>query len=319
MKCTILDAFTSDQGDETTWSTLRTLGTIARFDRSSPAEVIQRAAGCTAIFTNKALVSAEAINELPDLRYIGVMATGTNNVDLAMCKKRNIVVSNVPGYSTESVAQLVFALALHIVNDVAGHHQKSIGNGWASCSDFSFFTKPLYELAGKKILIIGSGAIGSSVARIATAFGMTVIAGKVPGSSRTERVALAEALPKADIISLHCPLTDQTKHLVNRDFLRQCKTGAILINTGRGPLIDEVALSEALGSGKLAGAGLDVLSKEPPERDHPLLRSDAPWASRLVITPHIAWGTVEARQRLVEQVVANFAAFRDGTDRNRVA
>lgn len=318
MKIAILDAFTADQGDASVWKGLEALGSVTRFERSTPSEVIARGKGCEVLLTNKALVQAEQIAALPDLRYVGVMATGTNVVDLKACAARGIAVTNVPGYSTESVAQLVFALILHLCQDVAGHHARSVGDGWASSPDFCFFTRPLRELAGKHLVIVGAGSIGRAVARIAEAFAMRVTYAKVPGSSSPDRVDLADCLPQADVISLHCPLTDATRHLVNAAFLGRCKRGALLVNTGRGPLIDEAALGAALASGQLGGAGLDVLAQEPPPRGHALLKADAPWASRLVVTPHIAWGTVEARTRLIAEVVANLAAFQRGEARNRV-
>jgi len=315
---TILDAFTTDQGDRSVWQPVQALGPAIIHDRTPADQVIARCQGATAVLTNKALLPAAVITALPQLRYVGVMATGTNVVDLAACRAQGIVVSNVPGYSTASVAQLVVALILHFTNDVAGHAQRVRTGTWESCADFSFFTKPLHELAGKRLLIIGAGAIGRAVARIAEALGMTVVLGQVPGSTSADRMPLAEAIPHADIISLHCPLTEATRHLVDREFLARCKGQAILINTGRGPLIDEAALVEALAAGHLAGVGLDVLGTEPPNQGHPLLRADAPWHDRLAVTPHIAWGTVEARQRLVSEVVANLAAFQRGEVRNRV-
>lgn len=315
---TILDAFTTDQGDASVWTPLEALDQVTVHAHTPPDQVAARCAGSAVVLTNKALMPASVIAELPDLRYVGVMATGTNVVDLAACRERGIVVTNVPGYSTASVAQLVIALMLHFTNDVAGHAARVRQGDWSRSRDFCFFTKPLHELAGKRLLIIGAGAIGRAVARLAEAFGMSVVYGQVPGSASAERVPLDRALPTADVISLHCPLTDATRHLVDQAFLARCKPGAILINTGRGPLIDETALAAALAAGHLAGVGLDVLSAEPPAATHPLLRADAPWHNRLAITPHVAWGTVEARQRLVAEVVGNLAAFRAGEIRNRV-
>ncbi len=315
---TVLDAFTADQGDRSRWEPLRALDALTVYDRTRADQIAARCAGVRAVFTNKVPFTAATLAALPDLRYIGIMATGTNVVDLAACKEHGIVVTNVPGYSTASVAQCVIALVLHFTNDVAGHAQRVGAGAWATSEDFCFFTRPLHELAGKRVLIIGAGAIGRSVARLAEAFGMTVVYGQVPGSSSSERVPLDQALPEADVISLHCPLTSATRHMVGRDFLSRCKPNAILINTGRGPLIDEDALAHALGAGQLAGVGLDVLCDEPPAANHPLLRADAPWHDRLAITPHIAWGTCEARQRLINEVTANYAAFQRGELRHRV-
>lgn len=315
---TILDAFTTDQGDASVWTPLEAMGRATVHAHTPPDQVAARCAGADTVLTNKAPLPAAVIAQLSDLRYVGVMATGTNIVDLAACRERGIVVTNVPGYSTASVAQLVIALMLHFTNDVAGHAARVRQGDWSRSRDFCFFTKPLHELAGKRLLIIGAGAIGRAVARLAEAFGMEVIYGQVPGSASSDRVPLDRALPTADVISLHCPLTEATRHLVDDGFLARCKPGAILINTGRGPLIDEHALATALAAGHLGGVGLDVLSAEPPPASHPLLRADAPWHDRLAITPHVAWGTVEARQRLVAEVVANLAAFRAGEVRNRV-
>lgn len=320
MRIVVLDSFTTDQGTDC-WQDLRALGTVEVHARTPVTEVSARARGAEVVLTNKAIVNAEAIATLAaaGLRYIGVMATGTNVVDLAAAKQHGVVVTNVPGYSTESVAQLVMALVLHLANDVAGHSARVKAGDWAACPDFCFFTKPLTELAGKTLVIIGQGAIGGALARIAGAFGLRVIAAAVPGSSTPGRMPLAEALPQADVVSLHCPLTPATQGLVNADFLARLKHGALLINTGRGPLLDEAAVVQALASGQLGGLGIDVLSKEPPAAGHPLLDPTPTWASRVVVTPHIAWGTVEARTRLVAEVVANLAAFNAGQPRNRVA
>lgn len=320
MRIVVLDSFTTDQGADC-WQGLRAFGSVELHARTPAAAVAARAHGAGAVLTNKAIVDAESIAALATtgLRYIGVMATGTNVVDLAAAKRHGITVTNVPGYSTESVAQLVMALVLHLANDVAGHSARVKDGGWAACPDFCFFTKPLSELAGKTLVIVGQGAIGGALARIAGAFGMRVIAGAVPGSTTPGRTPLAEALPQADVVSLHCPLTPATQGLVGTEFLARLKPGALLINTGRGPLLDEGAVVQALASGRLGGLGIDVLAKEPPAAGHPLLDPTPAWASRVVVTPHIAWGTVEARARLVGEVVANLAAFSAGQPRNRVA
>jgi glycerate dehydrogenase len=320
MRIVVLDSFTTDQGTDC-WQALRALGSVEVHARTPVNDVVARARGAAVVLTNKAIVNAEAIAALASsgLRYIGVMATGTNVVDLAAAKQHGVTVTNVPGYSTESVAQLVMALVLHLTTDVAGHSARAKSGGWAACPDFCFFTKPLMELAGKTLVIVGMGAIGSALARIAGAFGMRVIAAAVPGSTTPGRMALPEALAQADVVSLHCPLTPATQGLVNAGFLGHLKRGAILINTGRGPLLDEAAIVQALRSGQLGGLGLDVLSKEPPAAGHPLLDPSQSWSERVVVTPHIAWGTIEARTRLVTEVVANLAAFTAGAPRNRVA
>lgn len=320
MRIVVLDSFTADQGDDR-WHGLRALGDVQLFPRTTPTLVVERARGAEVVLTNKALVNAEAIATLAasGLRYIGVMATGTNVVDLAAAKQHGVVVTNVPGYSTESVAQLVMALVLHHATDVAGHSTRVKAGDWAACPDFCFFTKPLSELAGKTLVIIGMGAIGSALSRMAGAFGMHVIPAAVPGSATPGRTPLDQALLQADVVSLHCPLTPATQGLVNADFLAHLKRGALLINTGRGPLLDESAVVQALASGHLGGLGIDVLSKEPPGAGHPLLDPSQPWSSRVVVTPHIAWGTVEARTRLIAEVVGNLAAFAEGKTRNQVA
>ena len=318
MHIAVLDAFTTDQG-QPVWTDLHQLGEVTVHPRTPAAELLPRLVGVTAAVTNKVAIRAAELENLPDLRYIGVMASGYNIVDVDACRARGIAVTNVPGYSTQSVAQLVFALVLHHTHDVAGHAARALGDGWATSHDFCFFTKPLHELAGKTLLVIGSGAIGGAVARIGTAFGMRVVAGQVPGSTSANRVPLSEALPQADVISLHCPLTPATTKLVDAAFLARCKSTAMLINTGRGQLIDEAALVDALAAGRIRSAGLDVLSQEPPPAGHLLLRSDAPWRSRLIVTPHIGWGTVEARQRLVTEVIANLEAWMHQQSRNRVA
>jgi glycerate dehydrogenase len=324
MRIAILDSFTADQ-NELLWTDLHTLGEVRPFARTSPTQVLERAAGCETILTNKVVIDANTIAALTAptaerrLQYIGVMATGTNIVDLAAAKAHNVVVTNVPGYSTESVAQLVFALLLQLTHDVGGHNNAAKNGAWASSPDFCFFTQRLTELAGKNLVIIGMGAIGGAVARIGTAFGMNVIAAATPGSSTPGRMPLAEAIAVADVISLHCPLTPATKGLTNDAFLTGMKRGAILINTGRGPLLDDHAVVRALSDGRLGGLAIDVLTTEPPSAGHPLLDSTTPWAKRVVVTPHIAWGTVEARQRLIRCVGANLASFIAGKPTNRVA
>jgi glycerate dehydrogenase len=320
MRIVVLDSFTTDQGTDC-WQALRTLGTVEVHARTPVNDVVTRARGAEVVLTNKAIVNADAIAALAanGLRYIGVMATGTNVVDLAAAKQHGVVVTNVPGYSTESVAQLVMALVLHLTTDVAGHSTRVKAGDWAACPDFCFFTKPLIELAGKTLVIVGMGAIGGALARMAGAFGMRVIPAAVPGSATPGRMALDEALPQADVVSLHCPLTPATQGLVNTGFLTRLKRGALLINSGRGPLLDEAAVVQALSDGRLGGLGIDVLSKEPPAAGHPLLDPSTSWSSRVVVTPHIAWGTVEARTRLVADVVANLAAFTARQPRNRVA
>lgn len=317
MRIAILDAATTEQGKDC-WDAFRVLGTVAVYPRSTPSEALTRVAGCAALITNKVLIGADLLAAAPDLRYVGVIATGYNVVDLAACRARGVAVTNAPGYGTASVAQLVFAFILHHAQDVAGHAAAVRAGRWAAGPDFCFTLRPLRELAGQTIAIVGSGAIGSAVARIAEGFGMRVLRCAVPGSTSQGRTSLAEALPVADVVTLHCPLTTATTRLVDAGFLGAMKPGALLVNTGRGGLVDEQALASALASGRLGGAGLDVLGSEPPPADHPLLRSDAPWAGRLWVTPHLGWATVEARARLVAEAAENLRAFIAGERRNRV-
>lgn len=319
MRTVILDSFAADQGLPGWWDGLRALGELVVYPRLNDDEVVARCAGATAILTNKVDVRAATMAALPDLGYVGVMATGTNMVDLEAARARGVAVTNVPGYATEAVAQLVFALVLHFTHDVAGHSADVKAGAWARSPDFCFFRQPLPELAGKTLAIVGSGNIGGAVARIGAAFGMEVLHAAVPGSPTSRpRTPLPEALARADVVSLHCPLTPDTRNLVDAKFLGAMRPAAILINTGRGLLIDEAALVAALAQGRLGGVGLDVLSTEPPPADHPLTDPRAPWARRVVVTPHIAWGTVEARRRLEAAVTKNLEAFLNGVALNRV-
>jgi glycerate dehydrogenase len=319
----ILDGYTTDQGDDQDrndafWGGLRALGDLTVHARTAPADRAARAAGALALLTNKVAVDAALLAALPALRYVGVLATGTNVVDLQAARARGVAVTNVPAYAGESVAGLVFALILHFLHDVAGHDADVKAGGWARCPDFSYARKPLHELAGQTLVVIGAGHIGGAVARIGGAFGMTVVRAAVPGSPTPGRVPLDDALPLADVVTLHCPLTEATRGLCGARFFAALKPGAILINTGRGALVDEAALRAALAGGRLGGAGLDVLGVEPPPPDHPLLDAGAPWASRLVVTPHLGWATLESRRRLAAVAAQNLASFLDGGRLNRV-
>jgi glycerate dehydrogenase len=319
MRIVILDSFAADQGELSMWDDLGTLGELTVHARSTHAELIARGASAVAALTNKVAFSAATFAALPDLRYVGVLATGTNVVDLAAARAAGVAVTNVPSYAAASVAQLVMALVLHFSQDVAGHSAAVKAGAWAASPDFCFFTKPLFELAGKTLALIGSGAIGGAVARIAEAFAMRVVRAAVPGSATTAgRAPLADALAVADVVSLHCPLTEATRGMVDARFLAAMKPHAILINTARGGLVDEGALVSALAAGRLGGVGLDVLSVEPPPANHPLTDAGAPWASRVVVTPHIGWGAVEARRRLAAVATDNLRAFLAGRRQNRV-
>ena len=319
MRIVILDSFAADQGDETMWSGLGALGELTVHARSANGDAVARCAGAVAALTNKVPFSAATFAALPDLRYVGVLATGTNVVDLAAARAAGVAVTNVPSYAAASVAQHVLALVLHFSQDVAGHSAAVKAGAWAASPDFAFFTKEIAELDGKTLVLVGSGAIGSAVARIAEAFGMRVVRAAVPGSpTHAGRTPLDDALPDADVVSLHCPLTDATRGMVDARFLAALKPGAILINTARGPLIDDGALLAALAAGKLGGVGLDVLSVEPPPANHPLTDARAPWAGLVVVTPHIGWGAIEARRRLAAEATENLRAFLAGARRNRV-
>lgn len=316
MKIVLLDSYTANPGD-VSWEPLTNIAECVFHDRTPVDETVARCAGAKIVITNKAPITREMINALPDLKYIGVTATGYNIVDVAAAKERGIIVSNVPGYGSPAVAQLVFALLLELANHV-GHHAQTVKEGrWQSCPDFSYWDKPVIELNGRTLGIIGYGDIGASVARIALGFGMKVLASKrtwkTPPPEGITSATQDEIFTQSDAISLHCPLTDETQHLINESTLRLMKKSAFLINTGRGPLIDEAALATALNEGRIAGAGLDVLSVEPPKNGNPLIG-----AKNCLITPHIGWASCEARQRLINATAANVQAFLDGKPTNIV-
>ncbi|MBO9150914.1 D-2-hydroxyacid dehydrogenase [Chitinophaga sp. GCM10012297] len=316
MNIVVLDGYTLNPGD-LSWSALEALGNVKIFDRTPPGQVLQRAKDANIILTNKAIVNAETINALTGLQYIGVMATGYNVVDIQVANARNITVCNVPAYSTASVAQLTFSLLLELCQG-AGAHSASVHKGeWAASQDFSYWKMPLTELQHKTLAIIGFGQIGQAVAKIAMAFGMRVIAShKHPERDKMEGVTFkdqATCFREADVVSLHCPLNAENKGFVNAALLASMKPSALLVNTSRGPLIREDDLAEALNKGVIAGAGLDVLTVEPPPADNPLLS-----AKNCVITPHIAWASKEARSRLMDKVVSNIKAFLEGKPVNVV-
>ena len=311
----VLDGYTLNPGD-LSWDRLEALGDCAVYDRTPPQQVIERCQTAQIVLANKVLLPREAIEALPQLGYIGVLATGTNNVDLVAARELEIPVTNVPVYGTNSVAQMVFAHLLHWTQHVADHATAVRQGRWAAADDFCFWDYPLVELAGLTLGIVGLGRIGRETARLADAFGMQVLASG--GSTKkppqyVRQVELEELLRESDVVSLHCPLTPETQGIINRERLALMKPTAYLINTSRGPLIDEAALAEALQQGKLAGAGLDVLSKEPPPADHPLNKE--PGCS---ITPHIAWATQSARRRLLGLAVDNVEAFLAGNPHNVV-
>lgn len=312
----VLDGYTL-VADDLNWQDLQALGMVSVYDRSSDDEIVSRSQNADAVLINKVAISAETINQLPRLRYIGVTATGTNIVDVPAAKARDIVVTNVPGYATPSVAQTVFAHLLNLAQRVEFHAEAVRRGRWSSSPDFCFWETPQIEIAGLTMGIVGFGTIGREVARIALAFGMKVLATSRSNSARSDDVTMVDLdtlFSTADVVSLHCPLTPQTTAIVNRMRLDMMKRSAFLINTGRGPLIDEPALVEALTAGRIAGAGLDVLSQEPPPADHPLLK-----APNCFITPHFAWATRAARERLMHEAVENVAAYLGGHPRNVVS
>ena len=316
MKIVVLDGYTANPGD-LNWDKLQELGKCTIYERTAPDEVLERAAGTEVLLTNKVVLNSETIAALPDLKYIGVLATGYNVVDIAAARERGIIVTNIPAYSTPSVGQMVFAHILNITQQVRHYSEKVTQGDWSKSSDFCFYDTPLIELLGKKIGIVGLGQTGYNTARIAIGFGMKVWA--VTSKSRLQlppeirKADLDQVFHECDIISLHCPLTDNTRNLVNANRLSLMKPTSILINTGRGPLVNEQDLADALNTGKIYAAGLDVLSEEPPRSDNPLLT-----ARNCFITPHIAWANFEARQRLIHITVSNLKAYIDGKPVNVV-
>ncbi|MGM9803045.1 MAG: D-2-hydroxyacid dehydrogenase [Muribaculaceae bacterium] len=317
MNIVILDGFTTNGGD-LSWQSISELGELTVYDRTAPNEVIDRCIDAEAVLTNKVIISAEVMEALPKLKYIGVMATGYNVVDIDEARRRGIVVTNVPAYSTPSVAQMVFAHLLNITNQVALHNQQVHEGKWVSSQDFCFYSAPLIELAGKQMGIVGLGQTGSAVAKIALAMGMRVMAyTSKPQESLPQGItkgSFEEIFSTSDVVSLHCPLTPETKHLVNAARLALMKPSAIVINTGRGPLVNEQDLADALNNGQIAAAAVDVLSTEPPAANNPLLS-----ARNCQITPHIAWASQAARARLIDTLVSNLKGYISGNVVNNVA
>ena len=317
MKIIVLDGYGLNPGD-LTWKGFEELGELTVYDRTSPSELLERAAGAEALVTNKTLITSENMDALPDLKYIGILATGYNVVDIDAAKARGIVVTNIPAYSTASVAQMVFAHILNITQRVGYYADENKQGRWTKNADFCYWDTHLVELQGKKMGIVGFGNIGQATARIAQAFGMEVcVYSSKPQfalPSGIKKMELDELFGECDVVSLHCPLTPDTKEMVNAERLSKMKPNAILINTGRGPLINEQDLADALNEGKIAAAGLDVLSVEPSVEGNPLLG-----ARNCFITPHIAWATLEARTRLMDIAVQNLKSYQKGQIVNNVA
>ena len=316
MKIVVLDGYAANPGD-VSWEAMQSLGELTVYDRTAPDEVLERAAEADAVLTNKVVITAAMMAQLPALKYIGVLATGYNVVDVKAAREQGIIVTNIPAYSTDSVAQLTFAHILNITHRVGHYAIQNRQGRWSSNPDFVYWDTPLIELSGKTMGIVGLGSIGMKVATIARQFGMDVFALTSKNSSDLpqglQKTTLDGLLAISDVLSLHCPLTDDTYHLIDAKALSKIKPGAILINTGRGPLVDEEAVAKALDSGQLMAYGADVMSVEPPQPSNPLLR-----CPNAYLTPHIAWATFEARQRLMQIAVDNLQCFIDGQPQNVV-
>lgn len=316
MKIVVLDGYALNPGD-LDWSPIEALGMVTLYERSTATEVIERAKAADILLTNKVEISREVIEKLPNLKYIGVMATGFNIVDLEAASEYGITVTNVKGYSTDSVAQHTFALLFALLNRVETHSNLVHKGKWVTSKDFTFRETPLIEIAGKTMGLIGLGDIGQKVADIAKVFGMKVIAYRKSPNKTTDpsiqMVPLEEVFSQSDVLSLHCPLTKETQQIINNDNLDKMKSTSYLLNTARGALINETDLARALDSQQIAGAGLDVLSTEPPLASNPLLNS-----KNCIITPHIAWSLKEARERLMILITENIKAYQQGSPINQV-
>ena len=316
MNIVILDGYSANPGD-LSWDELKEMGEVTVYDRTSPSETVARAAEAEVVLTNKVVISKDEMAQLPHLKYIGVLATGYNVVDIEAAHERGITVTNVPAYSTESVAQMVFAHLLTVTNRIEHYAIANRGGRWSSNPDFCYWDFPHMELSGKLFGIIGLGNIGQRVAAIAHAFGMRVCAYTSKSEkqlpSYVEKKSMEEILSACDVISLHCPLTPDTRHLINSQTLQKMKPSAILINTGRGPLIDDQAVADALAEGRLAAFCADVLTEEPPKANNPLLSQPNAFT-----TPHIAWASTEARIRLLHVAIDNVRSFLSGHPQNVV-
>ena len=316
MKIVILDGYTANPGD-LSWKALEEMGALTVYERTKPEETIDRAKDAEVVLTNKVLLKRQEIEQLPKLRYIGVLATGYNVVDLEAAREHGIIVTNVPAYSTLSVAQMVFSHLLTVTNHTEHYARQNREGKWTASPDFSYMDMPVTELAGKTFGIVGLGNIGQRVAMIAAAFDMSVVAYTSKSADQLppyiQKRTLDEVLAESDVLSLHCPLTPDTQHLVTRQTLQEKKPSAILINTGRGPLISDQDVADALNNNRLKAFCADVLTEEPPKADNPLLRCENAY-----ITPHIAWASSEARVRLLDVAINNVRAFLDGKPQNVV-
>lgn len=317
MKIVILDGYTLNPGD-LSWDELKKLGDVVIHDRTPADKVVERAKDAEIVFTNKTPIGEEALNQLSSLKYIGVLATGYNIVNTEVAKAKGIIVANVPGYGTTSVVQLTFALLLELCLHVQRHSDSVMEGKWAKSADWCYWDYPLVELSGKTIGIIGFGRIGQQVGDVATAFGMNIIGNSRNWTDQSQRpnfkwAEIPELLVQSDVVSIHCPLFPETKGLINKESLRSMKRSAFLLNTSRGPIIVDEDLADALNNDVIAGAGIDVLSAEPPSKENPLFT-----AKNCIITPHIAWATKEARARLLDATVSNLSAFLRGNPVNVV-
>ncbi|GKX63280.1 Glycerate dehydrogenase [Pragia fontium] len=317
MKIIILDGHTLNPGD-ISWHDIEQLGQVTVYERTPEELIVERIGDAEIVLTNKTPLNAQTLAHCPNLKFIGVLATGYNVVDIQAARQRNIIVSNVPSYSTMSVAQLSTALLLELCHHVGEHSSDVRSGGWTNSIDFSYWHSPLIELMGKKLGLIGYGRIGSAFAKVALALGMEILVYTPSQNKSIEQpnirvVSLDQLLAESDVISLHCPLTDQNTGIINQSSIAKMKTGVMLINTSRGGLIVEQDLADALNSGKVAGAGLDVLSIEPPSKDNPLLN-----ARHCIITPHIAWAPKEARLRMMDITVNNLKCYIAGKPQNVV-
>jgi glycerate dehydrogenase len=317
MNIVVLDGYALNPGD-LSWEGIAKFGKLTVYDRTAPEEAATRAAGADVLFTNKTPIRKDLIRTLPALKFIGVLATGYNIVDVEEANRNGIIVSNIPAYGSASVAQLTMALLLELCHHVQRHSDSVREGKWAASKDWCYWDYPLVELSGKTMGIIGLGNIGQRVGAMATAFGMNVVyAGRRDKNAaalpQAQRMPVEELLTHADVVSIHCPLTPETKGLINAENLRRMKRSAFLLNTSRGPIIVDADLADALNESRIAGAGIDVLSVEPPEKDNPLFT-----ARNCIITPHIAWATKEARTRLMTMAAENLAAFQQGSPINAV-
>jgi len=316
MNIAVLDGYTLNPGD-LSWESLNQFGNVTVYDRTPPEKTVERASGAEIVFTNKVEFGKETIAQLPDLKFIGVLATGVNVIEIDAAREAGITVSNIPAYSTASVAQMVFSHILHFVQNVSVHAASVKNDEWTNSIDFTYRKTPQIELAGKTLGIIGFGQIGQAVAKIGLAFGMNIIfnnRSQKETSLDARQVELNTLLSESDFVSINCPLTPENKGFFNKQAIEKMKSSAFVVNTGRGPLINENDLAEALNNDLIAGAGLDVLSTEPPHPDNPLIH-----AKNCAITPHIAWATFEARSRLMKIVTENLRSFLDGKPQNEVS